>query len=715
MSGLMSALLDPGVDALLGAAQGFGQAALPSRLPVPLGAALGMGAGGALQGVQTSERGQLAQQQIQAAQMQNQATASGLPATLASNALRTRMLQDPTLLNQMMGGQQAPSPSATAGGVPTPGSSTVPAPTASPSVTKNAFSSLPDDTTRTLAANAAMRAGLPQEAWPAWMATVHNESGWNINAPDNQDVNGSYDIGPGQINSRTARTLGYTPDQLRDPATNLLASAQYFGQQWQNGGGDPAKALAGYNTGSVGGSAPDYVAKGMTRLGGWGYAGAGSGAAPSAPGAGGTPGGAGDGASAAMTPDTARTMAQQYEQRANQLQQQQAQAKFWQGQGIPVMPPPGDPQALRTAAQQYRALTLAGPTKAAETAATAANQITIDRFGNMYRGTTYLGRGSEVKPVWNNATQQMEYGDVGGIGVGAVPPGGIGVGAVPPGGIGVGAVPPGGIGVGAVPPGGIGVGAVPPGGVGGGGGSVGQAVAPPPMQEHFMTERGKDLGEQFQQIDHDAAAAKESNYLFDNLRNDSQTWQMGQFAPIEADARAWLSATAHSFGIESPGLDTPLADYQAFNKSSGMLLRTAVHDTSSRAAVQEFKLIGDSLPTPTTSAQGFGQVADQWQALNDFRLAKQQFARQYLGHPQDFNVEFNGQVSPTAFLINRMSQNPQGESDMQAMFGRMAQTATGRLAVTKMQQEWRFARDAHLFDGLPATGSASGQSQPGSQ
>ena len=54
MSGLMSALLDPGVDALLGAAQGFGQAALPSRLPVPLGAALGMGAGGALQGVQTS-------------------------------------------------------------------------------------------------------------------------------------------------------------------------------------------------------------------------------------------------------------------------------------------------------------------------------------------------------------------------------------------------------------------------------------------------------------------------------------------------------------------------------------------------------------------------------------------------------------------------------------------------------------------------------------
>lgn len=380
--GLMSALLNPGVQALAGAAGGFAQAAMPSRLPVPTGAALGMGAAGALQGVQNAARGQLAQQQIQAAQMQNQATASGLPATLASNALRTRMLQDPTLLNQMMGGQQAPSPSATAGGVPTPGSSTVPAPTASPSVTKNAFSSLPDDTTRTLAANAAMRAGLPQEAWPAWMATVHNESGWNINAPDNQDANGSYDIGPGQINSRTARTLGYTPDQLRDPATNLLASAKYFGQQWTAGGADPAKAMAGYNTGDPTKADPDYVSKGMTQLGNWGYAGA----APTQTGPDGQP----------VTPAGAGTIAQGYIQQANQLERQQSIAKFL---GLPA--PPGDPAVLRTMAGKYTDLALAGPTAAA----VAQNQNIVIRPGGAARIQTPDG------PQWTKLPDRIELTD----------------------------------------------------------------------------------------------------------------------------------------------------------------------------------------------------------------------------------------------------------------------------------------------------------------
>ena len=63
MSGtLFTALSDPGVDALLGAAQGFAQAAMPTRMPTPWGAVLGMGGAGALQGLQTSNQLQQGQQ-----------------------------------------------------------------------------------------------------------------------------------------------------------------------------------------------------------------------------------------------------------------------------------------------------------------------------------------------------------------------------------------------------------------------------------------------------------------------------------------------------------------------------------------------------------------------------------------------------------------------------------------------------------------------------
>ena len=48
--GLMSALMSPGVNALAGFAGGMAQAAMPSRMKVPFGAALGFGAQGALQG-----------------------------------------------------------------------------------------------------------------------------------------------------------------------------------------------------------------------------------------------------------------------------------------------------------------------------------------------------------------------------------------------------------------------------------------------------------------------------------------------------------------------------------------------------------------------------------------------------------------------------------------------------------------------------------------
>lgn len=222
----------------------------------------------------------------------------------------------------------------------------------------------------------------------------------------------------------------------------------------------------------------------------------------------------------------------------------------------------------------------------------------------------------------------------------------------------------------------------------------------PLAKEHFLEQRGKDLAEQFHKIDADAAQAVQSNYLFDNLRNDSKSWEMGKFADFEGDARAYLSAIAHTFGIATPELDHKLADYQSFNKTAGSLLRTAVHDTSSRAAVQEYNLIGATLPQPTTSERGFAQIADQWQSLSDYQLAKQKFASGYEGDPQKLNVEFNSKFSPSAFLLNRMSQTPSGQQDMAAMVAQAQKTPEGRLTLKRMMQVYKNTRDSGYFEPI---------------
>lgn len=221
-----------------------------------------------------------------------------------------------------------------------------------------------------------------------------------------------------------------------------------------------------------------------------------------------------------------------------------------------------------------------------------------------------------------------------------------------------------------------------------------------PQKEEFLKGRGKGFGEQFNQIDEAAAAAKDSNYMFDNMRRESQSWDMGKFADIEGDARGYLQGFAQIFGIKTPELDKKLADYQAFIKSSGQLLRDAVKSVSSRAAVQEYKLIGETLPQPTTSREGFGMVADQWQALNDLAVAKQRFAHQFQGNPQDFNVAFNSTMSPTAFLLNRMAQTPDGQRQMQAMVANMQGSPEGRSLLQRMMRQYGYAKANGYFDNI---------------
>lgn len=128
-----------------------------------------------------------------------------------------------------------------------------------------AVNSITNPAAQSMALKAAVAAGLPPEALPAWISTIHNESGWNLSA-----ANGAAgEIGPGQIKPATGQTLGYTAQQLADPQTNLIASARYFAQQWAASHGQPAQSMAGYNTGDV--TKPDdaYTGPAMARLNGW--------------------------------------------------------------------------------------------------------------------------------------------------------------------------------------------------------------------------------------------------------------------------------------------------------------------------------------------------------------------------------------------------------------------------------------------------------------
>lgn len=93
---VFDALTDPGTDALLGLAQGFGAASMPTRMPTPFGAVLGQGVGGMQQGLATGQalrRGDIQNQQAQIGlnwykNMQNpQGQGGGMGSTMGAPAV----------------------------------------------------------------------------------------------------------------------------------------------------------------------------------------------------------------------------------------------------------------------------------------------------------------------------------------------------------------------------------------------------------------------------------------------------------------------------------------------------------------------------------------------------------------------------------------------------------------------------------------------------
>lgn len=378
-SSLMDALIDPGVQALAGAAQGFAQAALPTRMPIPAGAAIGMGLGGLAQGAGNALS-------LQRANMQNQLAASALPMELAKNKMLASFWQHPEQIQTMMGGASpATAP---------PGNPTQPMPAASP-VAGGGMAGASNPAIQPIIEAEAQKNGIPL---PLATAYLQQESSLGTNPAANGNI--------GQITFKTASMPGYgmTPisgADLKDPAKNIAFSLQYLRKAGDAAGvtnwNDPSQwgtALKAYN----GGGDPNYVQnvarwlpKG-TQVGipeapvqqPFQVAQAGGGAIP-------VPGQA-QGAAPTQTSEgsisaaEALNRSQQFFTQANQLEQAQNRAKALQSQGFfMAIPPPGDPVAIRAQGQKYLDLALAGPKAAEEARARAPFQTSrVNAGGVLY-------------------------------------------------------------------------------------------------------------------------------------------------------------------------------------------------------------------------------------------------------------------------------------------------------------------------------------------
>ena len=207
-------------------------------------------------------------------------------------------------------------------------------------------------------------------------------------------------------------------------------------------------------------------------------------------------------------------------------------------------------------------------------------------------------------------------------------------------------------------------------------------------------EAGKTRGEEEQKDRQETieggVAAQQQQAILSRLKDDAPQFTQGPFAGHVQAVNTYLRAM---FGTQVP----QVASYEDFIKNAGALTRAAVRETSSRAAVQEFKLIDATLPSPDMSPQGLNQVVNEYQGLNDYKIAKVQAQQAWeqqhggTGNVQGFETDFQAKVSPYAFVFNRMDPDEQ-----RGLVSRMRATSAGRAELGHLAQQLQYAKNAGL-------------------
>jgi hypothetical protein len=158
-----------------------------------------------------------------------------------------------------------------------------------------------------------------------------------------------------------------------------------------------------------------------------------------------------------------------------------------------------------------------------------------------------------------------------------------------------------------------------------------------------------------------------------------------------------LQDLARYWRIIDPSSDRQVASYEDFVKNAGALTRTAVREVSSRAAVQEFNLIGNSLPNPEMSPIGLRRVQNEMIGLTDYRLAKAQAQQQWEqahggpGNVTGFETYFQRAASPYAFIVAKMAPD-----DRREMFAKLQGSADGQRELSRLGQQLTYLKQSGL-------------------
>lgn len=224
-----------------------------------------------------------------------------------------------------------------------------------------------------------------------------------------------------------------------------------------------------------------------------------------------------------------------------------------------------------------------------------------------------------------------------------------------------------------------------------------------PAEKEQANSLADKLGKRAEEIDAQAAQAQDANYLLNQMKNESKTWDMGKFAPTIGNAKAYLIAFNRmlppSMQMDDKKMGESVGDIQAFNKNAMELARQTVRATSARAAFQEMQMIQQALPSANMSPEGFGRIAAQLQGSNDFRLAQQAmkdaWMKQNNNNLNGFDAWFTKNFNPAVFMLHRLSPE-----DQAAAITKLKQSKEGQARMAKLADQNDFVTKLGIFESL---------------
>jgi hypothetical protein len=211
-----------------------------------------------------------------------------------------------------------------------------------------------------------------------------------------------------------------------------------------------------------------------------------------------------------------------------------------------------------------------------------------------------------------------------------------------------------------------------------------------PGQEVALKERAEAEQKDRQETIEQGEAAQGQQAILMRLKADAPNFVQGPLAQHYQE----LGTYARLF---DPSWNGQVANFEDFVKNAGSLTRAAVRETSARAAVQEFKLIDATLPSPSMSPQGLQQVANEYMGLNDYKVAKAQAQQNWeqqhggIGNVSGFETAWQGQVSPYAFVFNRMDPTQQ-----RSLVGQLRGSSEGQRELSHLAQQLHYIKGSGL-------------------